>query len=151
MRDPQCRQKWCAMLAKLCAPMDAVTASGALVAMLPLLTDLPDEAFVAGSLAHVASKAKRCPAYADLRVWLDEWWKEHRPPLPALSDDVADLTAYERMWLAYWHRCEREGFPPLREPDGRLSRPDIRDWREHTVSLIRVQAPRVLERIGGEG
>lgn len=153
-RDPQCRQKWCAMLAKLCAPMDAVEAVSALVAMLPLLADLPDEAFNERSLAHVAGKAKRCPTYADLRLWLDQWWQEHKPAPPALPDNVAAIPAEQRPWLSFWHRRKAENFAPMREPDGRLSRPDLGTdparHLAHTVSLIRTIAPQAWALIEAE-
>lgn len=144
-RDPHCRQKWIAMLAKLCCPMDAVTAGAALAAMLPMLEDLPDGAFTDRSLTHIARLATGVPSYAKLRAWLAEWWKDNKPAMPALPDNLAALTADERRWLAYWHQREREGFAPLREPDGRLSRPDVRDWRAHAASMVRRYAPRVLE------
>lgn len=154
IRDPQCRQKWCAMLAKLCAPMDAVKAVEGLIAMLPMLADLPDEAFTDRSLTHVASKAKRCPTYSELRAWMDEWWEANKPAPPALPDNVAAIPAEQRPWLGFWHRRKAEGFAPMREPDGRLSRPDLGTdparHRAHTASLIRSVAPKAWDLIMSE-
>ena len=140
--DPKLRHRWMAMLAKLCAPADPVSAVAALIAMLPLLAVFPDEAFCDRSLADVAAKARRLPSYADLRGWLDEWWRANRPPPSlALEDNVTGLGPKERDWLAYWHRREAERFQPLREDDGSLVRPDIADWKAHTASLVRTYAP----------
>jgi hypothetical protein len=147
-RDPKCREKWCAMLAKLCAPMDAPAAANALVTMLPLFADLPDAAFTHHSLTHVAELAIGVPSYARLRAWMDAWWKANKPPAPALPDNVAHLSAEERHWLATWERWEAEGHRPAREADGRLSRPDIRDWRAHHISLLQQYAPHVAQHVG---
>jgi hypothetical protein len=140
--DPRARQKWIAMLAKLCSPIDPATAGAALAAMLPMLNDFPDEAFSMGSLAAVAEKAKRVPSYAELRAHLAEWWKDNRPPPKlAIADNVTSLKPEDRGWLAYWHKRQAEGFEPLREADGRLARPGITDWKAHTADLIRFMSP----------
>ena len=57
-----------------------------LAAFVPLLMDrFPDGAFTTASLEFVAARAvKGFPAYGELAAWLSEWWRAHRPPLPAL-------------------------------------------------------------------
>lgn len=124
------------------------------MAMLPMLADLPDDAFVVGSLEHVAGKAKRCPNYADLRARLDEWWADHKPAPPALPDNVAAVPPEQRPWIGYWHKRKLEGFAPMREPDGRLSRPDLGTdparHRAHAASLIRHVAPAAWSLIQAE-
>ena len=78
------RQQWAAMLAKCVAPMDAPKASKAIVDMLPMLADFPDEAFCLGSLEAVATQCKFAPSYAELRGHLAEWWRRHRPTPTAI-------------------------------------------------------------------
>ena len=51
------------------------------------------------------------------------------------ADAMADWSAMDRHWLGYFRKREVEGFRPVR--DGALG------GREHVLSLIRQQAPRV--------
>lgn len=52
------RRKWCAILAKLLAPMDAERAAAGLVAMLAMLAGLPDSAFTEAT-AHTVCTSGR--------------------------------------------------------------------------------------------
>lgn len=107
--------------------------------------------FCADSLAFVARRCKFFPTFAELCEHLSAWRKEHKPALQttALPDNLG-LDATDRSWLAFWQRREREGFAPSREPDGRLTRPDVTDWREHTASLIRRMSPKAWAQIERE-
>lgn len=147
----QQRRQWVAMLAKLVAPMDATAAAKALAGMLPLLVSLPDAAFTMRSLEAIAADMKRTPTYAELRAALLAWWAANRPEQTlALPDNVVGLSEKDRVWLAYWHERERDGFAPLRGPDGRLTRPDVTDWQAHTASMVRQYAPAAWLRIAGD-
>lgn len=102
MSDDTKRRQWMAMLAKLTAPMSAPVATKALVDMLPMLEDFPDAVFTLESLEHVASQCQRVPIYAELRQFLGEWWRTHRPPEPALPPPSGkrDVKAED---LAFWN------------------------------------------------
>lgn len=73
------RQQWIAMLAKLTAPMHSAVAAKAFTAYLPMLADLPDEAFCQASLEAVVLEVGHAPPYGVLRKALGEWWRQHRP------------------------------------------------------------------------
>jgi len=77
------RREWMAMLAKLTAPLDAVTATRGLCDMLPLLADFPDSAWCVASLDHVAGQCSRVPVYSEVRRYLGQWWGP-RDPTPRL-------------------------------------------------------------------
>lgn len=75
------RRMWCAMLAKLVAPMDAERAAAALVAMLPMLKGFPDGVFTEGSVHTVCTSGRaqadgshgplsRTPTYGELEAAL---------------------------------------------------------------------------------
>lgn len=72
-RNP--RAEWFAILAKLCFPADPQRAEGAFIAYLPLLTDLPDEAFTDSSLRHVIASSRKMaiPSFDEVRKPLDAW------------------------------------------------------------------------------
>jgi hypothetical protein len=107
----------------------------------------PDETFTPRSVEHVAAECKYLPTYGEivalLRSLPAETPQPRRDNVVPIRDDVVVLSPEERKWLAYWHAREGEGFAPLREPDGSLSRPEITDWRAHTLSLLRQYAPDV--------
>jgi hypothetical protein len=103
-----------------------------------------DRYFTRASLEHVAAECKYLPGYGELVAVL----REFKPPQAtttyvALNDNVSSLSPEDRRWLVYWERREAERFAPLRNPDGSLTRPDITDWVDHTVSLLRQYAPNV--------
>jgi hypothetical protein len=117
-----------------------------------LASRFPDAAFSHVSLEHVAAECRYLPTYGEIVALLRGFLQEHRVatrPL-ALNDNVTDVPPEQRYWVAYWHQREAEGFAPLREDDGRLSRPDVTDWREHTASLIRRVAPAAWAHLLGE-
>jgi len=111
--------------------------------MAPMLAiRFPDETFGVVSLEYVAAECRYLPTYGELVALLRDWKRQlPAPSYPAINDNIVDLPPKERQWLRYFQAREAEGFAPLREPDGRLSRPEITDWREHTESLIRQHAP----------
>lgn len=78
------RQQWMAMLAKLTAPMEAVSATRGLCDMLPMLGDFPDGAWCVASLDHVAGQCSRVPVYSEVRQYLGQWWgpRDTTPKLP---------------------------------------------------------------------
>lgn len=143
------RNVWLAMLAKLAAPSHPTEAAAALAAMLPLLGDLPDAAFTAGSLDHVARHATHgCPNYATVRAALSAWWSEHRPP--AIANTATDgLSAMDRVWLAHWRKLRANGFQP--EVDFAVEAGKPRDYRAHTASLIRQRSPKAWAAIEAAG
>jgi hypothetical protein len=55
-----------------------------------MLTSFPDGAFTVQSLEHVARSFRREPSYAELCETLGAWWKDHRPPSPALQLEGPD-------------------------------------------------------------
>lgn len=56
------RRGWCAILAKLLAPMDAERAAAGLVAMLPMLANLPDSAFTDATAHTVCTNGREVRA-----------------------------------------------------------------------------------------
>ena len=138
-------QRWLILLGKTFAGrISAEEASQFIETMEPLLAwRFPPAAFNFASLEHVAAACKFLPAYGEIVAPLSEWWEANQPrqQRPALNDNVIDIPPDERAWVAYWHKREAENFAPLREDDGRLSRPDVTDWRWHTYTLIRRIAP----------
>jgi len=79
------RGQWLTMLAKLTSPMESSAAAQAFNAYTPFLTQFPDDAFTIASLEHVAGQCRHgVPTYADVRQHLANWWRDHRPVLPAL-------------------------------------------------------------------
>lgn len=127
------------------ARMGADEAQARLNAFVPnLVESFPDQKYFCQlSLRYVAERCKFFPTYGELVEHLNSWsWTKQPLKSLALTDDVTTLTDKDRIWLSYWVRRRAEGFSPLREPDGRLSRPDVQDWRRHTESLIRQHAPK---------
>ena len=103
------RQQWAAMLAKCVAPMDAPKASKAIVDMLPMLADFPDEAFCLGSLEAVATQWDSRPLYArELRGHLAEWWRRHRPTPTAIPPASQPRQAAPRRRPRNRPRCRRK-------------------------------------------
>ena len=65
-----------------------------LAAYIPLLMkDFPDAAFTADSLSFVARRAvKGFPTYAEVCIWLGDWWRSHGPrPLALPGEPVVML------------------------------------------------------------
>jgi hypothetical protein len=112
----------------------------------------PDETFNNVSLEFVMAECKYLPTYGELVALLREWKQQlPAPSWPAINDNVVDLDPRDRSWLSYFQRREAEGFPPLRKPDGRLSRPEITDWRAHELSVLRKHAPAAWEYLQRDG
>lgn len=92
----QTKRQWCAMLAKLVAPMDPETAAKAFVDMLPLLP-LDDTLYTRATLEAAATCERKTavPNYADLSRVLGRAAKERLPVAvrmgykPALSQQNA--------------------------------------------------------------
>lgn len=144
MADQLIVQRWLIRLGKATSATRSTDDAAEFVEeMAPLLAmRFPDETFNNVSLEFVAAECKYLPTYGELVALLREWKCQlPAPSYPAINDNMIDLPPDQREWLSYYHRREAEGFAPLREPDGRLSRPEIRDWRAHTLDLLRCKAP----------
>lgn len=89
MTDRDLITKWLINLGNLCVPQAGATAVGERVrAYVPLLADqFGRSAFCHASLEAVARQCEFFPAYGRLATLLSAWWREHRPPLPALRFD----------------------------------------------------------------
>ena len=77
---------WVAALAKLTTPHDAERAAAAMMAYMPFLAELPDQAFTLASMRHVAMQERRM-MIPDLREVLDplqSHWRDNRPARAAL-------------------------------------------------------------------
>lgn len=104
------RRKWLTMLAALTAPMQAAVATAALVAMLPMLADMPDGAFAMPSLEYVASMCRKgCPSYGELRASLSAWWLENRPRQQAIACPDVDWKAAHAATIS---QCEADWSDP---------------------------------------
>jgi hypothetical protein len=114
-------RQWCQSLGILSAvSISRQEAEMKLAAYVPLLMDrFPDGAFTTASLEHCAARAvKGFPTYGELAAWLAEWWREHRPPLPALPPPEippprSEPTDEER---AYVRRCVETILGNMRSP-----------------------------------
>lgn len=75
------RRQWCAAVAKLVYPVDPARCVSALIGYLPLLRDMPDEAFNPHSAEAVALADRRMafPSYDEVAKPLRAWWKDNRP------------------------------------------------------------------------
>lgn len=81
------RQEWIACLAALTTPHDPPKATSAMMRYLPFLADLPDTAFTAASVEHVAMQPRRLaiPDLAEVKRPLSEWWRDNRPSAPRIA------------------------------------------------------------------
>lgn len=84
------RRQWCAAVAKLVYPVDPARCVSALIGYLPLLRDMPDEAFNPHSAEAVALADRRMafPSYDEVAKPLRAWWRDNRPAekkFPALA------------------------------------------------------------------
>lgn len=84
------RRLWCASVAKLVYPVDPARCGKALVDYLPLLRDLPDEAFnpVSAEAVAMADRRMAFPSYDEVAKPLRAWWRDHKPAaerFPALA------------------------------------------------------------------
>lgn len=143
-------QRWLIRLGRV--TVNATSADDAVdfvQSMAPLLASrYGDEMFTDRSLEHVAAECRFLPTYGELVAHLRDWQASlPAASYPAINDNVVDLDPKERMWLAYYERREAEGFAPLRGKDGRLSRPDVTDWREHALAVVHKHAPRAWDYI----
>lgn len=81
-------RQWCQSLGVLSAvSISRQESEMKLAAYVPLLVDrFPDAAFTQASLEHCARNAvKGFPTYGELAAWLSDWWRERRPPVPAIT------------------------------------------------------------------
>lgn len=120
------RRKWCAVVAKLVAPMESERAGAALTPMLPSLADLPDAAFTDESARLVCSEGRvirpslkantpdghdlpaqygpfsRVPTYGELRAALQRIMATHRTalglPAPAPPKALPSPAIGAREW-----------------------------------------------------
>lgn len=146
MADLLIAQRWLIRLGRFTkAAVNEVDAAEFVEDFAPLLAmRFPNEILTAVSLEYVAAECKFLPTYGELVALLRDWKRQlPAPSYPAINDNVVGLSPEGRQWLRYFQAREAEGFAPLREPDGRLSRPEITDWREHTLSLLHQHAPDV--------
>lgn len=143
MADVLIAQRWLIQLGKLTvAAKSEEDAEDFVETVAPLLARrFPNEMLTNISLEYVAAECKFLPSYGELIALLRDWRRQlPAPSYPAINDNVVDLSPEGRQWLRYYQARETEGWAPLREPDGRLSRPEITDWREHTLSLLHQHA-----------
>ena len=75
------RRQWCAAVAQLVYPVDPPRCVKALVTFLPMLGDLPDEAFNPLSAEAVAMADRRMafPSYDEVAKPLRAWWRDNKP------------------------------------------------------------------------
>lgn len=81
-------RQWCQSLGVLSAvSISRQEAEMKLAAYVPMLMErFPDAAFTTKSLEHVARHAmKGFPTYAELALWLHEWWRDNGPVRLALA------------------------------------------------------------------
>jgi hypothetical protein len=86
-KGPTQAEAWMASLAPLVSPVFPKEVAAALREYLPLLRDVPGQAFNRDTLEEAARCAKGrhgVPTYAELRAVLAAWCREHRPVRPAL-------------------------------------------------------------------
>lgn len=145
------RAMWVGIVAKLVHPHAPDKATVALLAFLPMLTDLPDDAFTHRSAEAVASCDRRLsiPSYDELGRALRLWWRDHRPAQKAIGYEKPALwNEMDEVWYQYWFKRKAQNFcpvPNLVKPPGGLS------WQEHVASLVRTQSGKAWSRIVAEG
>lgn len=140
------KRKWCGMLAKLVKPSDPVGATQALLDMLPMLDEVPDECFNARTVKHVSIVCKRMPSHGELVSALGDWWKTNRAEFarPALTgpDHDPDFDEMDEFWISFFRTREAEGFSK--------SPKHATDPRAHVLSLIAANSPRAWSKITGK-
>lgn len=100
------RNDWLVLLAKMSTPSDPVKAFKAMQAFLPLLADMPDEAFTSASLEAVAMapQALHIRTLREVKEPLAAWWREHKPRPKAIAapaePERPDITPEERAAVA---------------------------------------------------
>lgn len=98
--NPNDRQIWLAILAKLVAPTEPVAAARAMQPMLAMLAGYPDEAFTPTSAQHIALTGRilpdgktapltRVPTYGELETALGKWWGSKREMAAVLAQPIA--------------------------------------------------------------
>ena len=119
----QHRRVWCGHVAKMVYPIDPARCGRVLVDYLPLLADLPDEAFTPHSAEAVALFERRMafPSFDEIAKPLRGWWRENRPhryrSLPAPEPEAPRLpTEAERAAQAETMRQFREDFAHVWRP-----------------------------------
>ena len=105
-----------------------------LTVMSPMLEqEFGKRVFCTSSLSYTARRCRFFPTFSELCEHLADWQKENQPPLNVvvLQDNVAALSPEARRWIGFWDQQRDQGWEPPRAADGRLCRPDIRDWKKH--------------------
>lgn len=142
----EARRLFCASLAKLVQPDRAAEAASALTAMLPMLAEIPEEAFRSKAALDTVARFKRrtvIPSYADIRAAFGEWWHDQQQNQRRLaSPGSEDLDENDQSWLRYFRAREAEYFT-ARNPGAPYG-------REHVLSLVKQQSPKAHRRITGE-
>jgi len=141
--NPTLPEKFMSALAKLVQPDNPEEAATALVAFLPMLTDMPLRAFASRECLNRVATSKRrtiIPSYADIRAAIIGWEREQPRPM-AIGGEAAGLDDAGRMWLAYFRKREDEHF---RNGDGKPP-----SSRAHVLSLVKQQSLAAWERITG--
>lgn len=138
------RKAWMMMLAKLVRPADPEAAATGLIAMLPMLTDIPDECFCKRCLADVAKACVKGYAFGTITAAFAEWWKANKHTFApiALPGTESALDANDFAWVAYFRRREAENF--IGVPAQGRANP-----REHCLSLVASQSTKAWEQITG--
>lgn len=151
----EAKRKWCAMLAKLTAPMDPAEAAKAFVNMLPMLPG-DDAAYNRDTLEAAAIRQKGDPAIPNFDMMqraLTAWCKAN--PRPSLTHEVAqgnqNWDEADTSWLKFWEKHESEGFSNVR---GAIKYPGIPDHpqnhrRAHAASMVRRFSPNAWARVSG--
>lgn len=111
------RKEWIGMLARMASPVDPVKATAAMLHYVPLLSDMPDEAFNAASLEAVAMAPRRLhiPDLREVKEPLAAWWRENKPrpraiAAPAEDEERHEVSAEERAAVAQQLREFLNGF-----------------------------------------
>lgn len=122
------RKEWIGMLARMASPVDPVKATQAMLHYVPLLSDMPDEAFNAASLEAVAMAPRRLhiPDLREVKEPLAAWWRENKPrpraiAAPVVADEQPEVSAEERAAVAARLRAFLSEMAP-KEPE----RPKVR-------------------------
>lgn len=147
------RRQWCAMVANLVYPFDPARCGAALVSYLPMLHDLPDEAFNAHSVEAVALADRRMtfPSYDEVAKPLRAWWRDNRPAsqrFPALTrareeprrpptpDEIAYAEARTAEALAICAANRRAERPRAIKPSRPLTPEQLREGYRRTGAFM---------------
>jgi hypothetical protein len=109
------RRKFAIALAKMVSPLETETAAQALLAMLPALNDIPEDAFATpGNLAAELGKGfTRCPSLAQLHKALAAWWEAHKPASELLLPGATGMDEKARIYASLWEKDRAAGWSHL--------------------------------------